>query len=212
MGSKVDILKQYVNNKIKYMLSTAEKGSTKAEMALLRKGVGKELGEMPELWGSILLGMNDDLRDSINRFDEQVIYAVLTLYALHQQGNIHPMHVHEGITQEKDKDGGQNNSEQYRLGTAIANLVKKEEDEKRIRRRLNVMATSSDMTELIYHMRTIIRLLSSEGIALDYTKLTADLYNYQFDEKRNSVRLRWGEDYFRTISIMYERNEDNEDK
>lgn len=78
--------------------------------------------------------------------------------------------------------------------------------EERILRRFNQMATSSDMEELSQHLRGIVELLRSKGIPLDYVDLAGDLYNYQLLDYQNTVRLKWGREYY------YVKKQDNKEE
>ena len=60
----------------------------RAELAKLRRGIGHAPGELPELWGSFLLGMPESFQGrSAPSAAEWAVYLALTLYAMHQQGN-----------------------------------------------------------------------------------------------------------------------------
>ena len=64
----------------------------RAELAKLRRGVGHAPGDLPELWGSFLLGMPESFQGrSGPSHAEWAVYLALTLYAVHQQGNDRPM-------------------------------------------------------------------------------------------------------------------------
>ena len=64
----------------------------RAELAKLRRGVGHRPGELPELWGSFLLGMPEGFQGNNGpTAAEWAVYLALTLYAVHQQGNDQPM-------------------------------------------------------------------------------------------------------------------------
>ena len=81
-------VKNQVRQKIKQLQDLPEH-PRKAALANLRRGVGRVPGDLPELWGSFLLGMPQELQ-SINGEPtraEWSIYLALTLYAMHQQGN-----------------------------------------------------------------------------------------------------------------------------
>jgi CRISPR system Cascade subunit CasB len=78
--------------------------------------------------------------------------------------------------------------------------------EERVLRRFNQMATSSDMVELAQHLRGIIELLRANGIPLDYVDLSGDLYNYQLVDYQNTVRLKWGREYY------YVKQQDNKEE
>ena len=67
----------------------------------------------------------------------------------------------------------------------------------RVARRFNQVATAENIEALVYYLRQMIQLFRSENIGLDYAKLAADLYDYQFPERAQGVRLRWGQDFYR---------------
>ena len=174
-----------------------EQGSSKAHLAQLRRGVGKLPGELPELWGLFLKDMPEKLmgKGGEPSYAEQAIYTALTLFALHQQGHSGPMY----------GDG-----EEDRLGRAARKLVHNEEDEEHIRMRLGVVAKSEDMTELSYHLKTVVRLLGNSDIKLDYVDLAKDLYWFQFEAYADRVRLKWGQDFYRGVKTNENGEEENE--
>jgi len=181
--NRLDEVKKYAAQRIGYLQKASEKSSGKAELALLRRGVGKYPGELPLLCGSFLDQIPEDLQGSGKDPSraEWAIYVVLTLYALHQQGQGQPMQ-QAGMP----------------LGKALRELIPKGDQDagNRILRRFNQMATAADMAELSYHLRGIIELLRSKGIPLDYIDLAGDLYLYQIVENRNQVRLKWGRSFY----------------
>ena len=175
----------FVRYKIKQLSESNKESAVKATLAKLRRGIGKMPGSMPELWDVTLNGLPETLQgkgDSPTQ-GEWAVYIALTFYALHQQGkNIK----NQCMCREKES-----------LGVAVRKLVKSDEDEKRIKRRFDTVVTSDSMEELSHHLRGLIQLLKSENIALDYPALAEDLYRFQFSEARDSVRLKWGRDFYR---------------
>ena len=169
----------------------------KATLANLRRGVGRKPGDMPELWGILLQDLPEEMlsRGSEPSYAEWALYAALTLFALHSQGR--------DIQKEAMNQSGQS------FGAAVRRLAHSDDDMERIRRRFNAVATSSDMTELTHHLRGMIQLLRADGIALDYPALAADLFNYQFPSRAPSVRLKWGQDFYRVKSNENESEETN---
>lgn len=161
-----------------------EQSSCKARLAQLRRGVGKEPGEIPELWGMFLMNLPQELMGQNGRpsYAEAAIYTALTLFAFHQQGHGERMHA-EG--------------EENRIGRAARRLAHNAEEEERIRQKLSIAAKSDDMTELSYHLKTIVRLLANSDQKLDYVDLAKDLYWFQFEEYADRVRLKWGQDFYR---------------
>ena len=164
----------------------------RAELAKLRRGIGHAPGELPELWGSFLLGMPESFQGrSAPSAAEWAVYLALTLYAMHQQGNDRPMNC-PGNT----------------LGRAVRQLAErnagKDWEESSVLRRFNALATAEEITEISHHLRGMVQLLSAAkdgAIPLDYPQLAVDLYELQCTDPRYTqipanVRLRWGRDLY----------------
>ena len=164
----------------------------RAELAKLRRGVGRKPGDLPELWGSFLRGMPEDFQNrSGPSHAEWAVYLALTLYAVHQQGNDQPMN-RPGNT----------------LGRAVRQLAER-----------NTPAgqdwTEASVLRRFNALRGMIQLLSAAkdgGIPLDYPQLAADLYELQCTDPRYAqvpanVRLRWGQDLYRETKTAPEENE-----
>lgn len=157
-------------------------------LAQLRRGIGHTLGDIPQLWRFFLGDLPEEmLGETEPSRAEWALYAALTLFALHQQV--------------KDPVGTWMSQTGMGLGTAMSKLIQQPEDEKRIPRRFHLLATSSNMVELTHHMRSIVQLLRSSSIPLDYLALAQDLYCYQTAHTVASVRLRWGQDFYRRTIV-----------
>lgn len=182
-------MKGEVAKRVQSLCELRDTPDGKRELANLRRGVGHRPGEFPAIWGSFLQTMPEELmsRGGAPSRAEWAIYIAVTMYALHQQGNSEPMHC-----------------EKVGLGKAIAKLITTEDDLPRIVRRFEIMATASDMEALSYHLRSMIQLLRSKDIALDYVQLASDLYDYQNDDPAyaDQIRLHWGEDFYRVYDKL----------
>lgn len=155
--------------------------SSKAALAKLRRGVGKELGELPELMG-YTFASNQETKP----WEDKAIYTALTLYALHQQGT------------DKFMGGTSVNDEAKKylsFGGAVRKLVTKD-NETAIKRRFDKVLTASDLTEVAVHARGLINLLRNAGIAFDYPGFAVDLVKFQFEDSRRAVIVKWGKDYY----------------
>ena len=189
-------IKVFVSQKIKRLNSLPD-NQRRAELARLRRGVGRAPGELPELWGAFLMELPDELRghNEASRA-EWAIYIALTLYALHQQGKETSMNcVGKG------------------LGTAVRELAEQltsgsqDWTESSVLRRFNALATATQISEISNHLRGMIKLLRSApngAIPLDYAQLAVDLYNLQCDNAlyenvSANVKLRWGQDLYHNI-------------
>lgn len=182
----------------------------RAELAQLRRGVGRQPGELPALWGSFLAEMPEELRGTDGPSKaEWAIYLALTLYALHQQG--------------ANRAEGSMNQPGQTLGSAVRLLAEKtvngedqaekEADEEKwaessVCRRFNILATADSMPEISHYLRGMIQLLRREKIPLDYPQLAVDLYRLQFVESAPNVRLQWGRELY-TIEKSEQKEKEN---
>jgi CRISPR system Cascade subunit CasB len=181
--------------KLTRLLTMSNEGQQKALLANLRQGIGRSPGELPTLWGILFDRVPDEFLES--KRGEWALYTALTLFALHQQGcdpKTEPMH-REGMG----------------LGQAMACLVDDQrENEERITRRFNQIATSADLLEMSQHLRGAVQLMRGQGISLDYARLAGDLYQYQYPDFQTDVRLRWGQDYYRKLNQTKEQESEEE--
>ena len=187
--SIADKVYSYTAAKIAYLKSLEETGAGKGMLAELRRGIGKSPGELPELWGMIFDRMPEELlgkcRNEISS-TEWAVYTVLTLYALHKQG----------ADYEVNKQGAS-------IGAAAAGLVESEDDMPRVTNRFQLVVTANSPFDLAYHMRGLIQLFKSNSIPLDYAALAKDLYLFNISDAANSVKLRWGRDFYRVINKRF---------
>lgn len=168
----------------------------RASLANLRRGVGRKPGELPQLYGEFLEGMPETMYSNGNEpsYAEWAVYMAVTLYALHQQS--------------KDIHENNMNREKISLGEAASKLAADKDDRERIWRRFYVVAASEDMQEMSYHLRGMIQLLRDKDITLDYPRLAKDLFLYQCSrESADSVRLTWGQDFYK--KYIGENEEEN---
>lgn len=191
--SSTKLVCAYTARKLQEIEIKSGSGEGKAMLANLRRGIGKNIGECPELWGIIFENLPDKLMGFKEMSDaEWAIYTALTLYALHRQGNDNSIN-QEGVS----------------LGTAAAGLVHSDDDRNRIMKRLNLVITANSKEDTAYHLRGLIYLLKNDGVALDYVRLAKDLYISCNPEWANSVKLGWGRDFYKIKNK--EKGEDNND-
>lgn len=182
-------------SKLEWLLRAAPEGVCKATLAQLRRGVGRTPGELPELWGLLLRDIPEDMQGKGMQpsREELAVYTALTLFAVHQQG-------WDPRTQAM-----------YRLdaplGSAVAALIPAGDDNarERVERRFSRAATSINLEELAFHLRGLVQMIGAVGIPLDWSRLAAQFYDYQFPERTSGVRLRWGEDFY---SVLNRRQSD----
>ncbi len=184
------------------LLSIAGRAESEARAALanLRRGVGRRPGELPQLYGELLQDMPKEMYSAGSKpsYAEWAVYMALTLYAMHQQG--------------KDVKTDNMNRENVSLGNAASELVTDMDDTERIWKRLYVVASSDDMQEMSYHIRSLVKLLRDKDIPLDYPQLAKDLYLYQLsDESAEQIRLKWGQDFYKKRTDENKEDNNNEE-
>jgi len=177
----------FVNQKITWLAERENESATRATLARLRRGVAKAPGSLPDLWDVTLSGLPEGLlsKGEEPTRGEWAVHTALTLYALHQQG--------------KDVKKQCMNKEGESFGRAVRKLAEHDKNnEDAVRRRFNAMAISDSFERFSWYLRGLIQLLKAKDIPLDYSVLTEDLYWYQFPDRRDGIRLKWGQDFYRS--------------
>jgi len=170
---------------------THELYNFKSSLAMLRRGVGKKLGDIPNLLEYVMLPGNDE--SCKMQQAEKAVYTAITLYAFHQQGSAEFV----GTKHNAQGEAGEENSRKS-FGAAVKQLVSANQDNKNaVTRRLDQVLTSKDLTELAIHARALIGQMKQAGIHLDYGMFAKDLFWFQQPDYRRNVILKWGKDYYR---------------
>ena len=195
MNDRKKQVMSFVRKILMYWQTEPNPHLVRADLANLRRGIGKKPGELPQLWELLFRDFPEELMSQNGNptWEEWAVCGALTLYAMHQQGNDQKMHM----------DG-------QRLGIAIGSLADGDEDHlKPVQRRFNAFATAKGMPECLHHLRGLIQLLRRDGIPLDYVELAGDLYVFQTPDGAARIRLQWGQDFYRTVYRRQERKDDN---
>jgi CRISPR system Cascade subunit CasB len=187
----MDNVKGFIYSKIQRLLD--DTAWSKAMLAKLRRGIGKEPGSIPEIWEITLDGLES------GEYMDKAVHTALTLFALHQQGKDKPMSV---SNTEDDKRGNS-------LGGAVGKLID-DNNKEGIKRRFDAAITANDFTEFSHHARGLIQLLKASDIPIDYPAFAQTLYSWQFSESRDKVRLQWGKDYYYAQSKNMNDKEEKE--
>lgn len=190
MGDTVSIrqVEAFTKKKISQLLE--QSGNNSGTLAQLRRGIAKEPGEVPQLWGYFLQDMPEEFFGSGEPSRaEWAVYSAVTLFSLHQQGK-------DPKSEPMQKDG-------MTLGQAMAQLVTNEDEEKRVTRRFQTVATASSVGELCHYLRSLVQMLRGENIGLDYPLLAKDIYCFQFPELIARVRLNWGQDFYGKLRTKF---------
>jgi len=179
--TKNELLKQFVFSRIAFLQTDCP--SSKADLAILRRGIGKGMSEAYDAWSIVLDGMPEELMSKSNApsESEMAIYTALTLYSLHQQSSSYRVNIQDrsfaeavrSIMTDYNKDG--------------------------IKRRFDAAVTSNDLTELSNHARGLIQLIKSskKQIRFNYPEFASDLYSFQYPDGAEKVLVRWCQDFYK---------------
>ncbi|MEU7090078.1 type I-E CRISPR-associated protein Cse2/CasB [Streptomyces achromogenes] len=161
-----------------------------AALARLRRGAGREAGQMPDLWGLIdtdPLHTRPEGTRPLSEVElvrvENALHAACTLWAFHQQSRTAPMHRRHS----RERPGG--------LGAAVRRLMPADGTDEAVRKRLVRAGTAPDLVTLAQRLRDIVALLRRDDIPLDYALLAGQLYAWQWPDGPATVRRAWGRSF-----------------
>ncbi|GAA2181670.1 type I-E CRISPR-associated protein Cse2/CasB [Brooklawnia cerclae] len=186
-GESSQLLAAYVGRRATQLQSRylAQDPRARADLARLRRAVGRSPGSDPAAWDVIfrdfppeLMGRNDAPSPA-----ELAVNAALCLFGVHLQSADKPMHV---------QDQG--------LGRAVRLLSRPEDTETfsaPTMRRFHALGTATSLVEVLHHARGLIQQFRAGGIGLDYGRLADDFYWLQRPASADNVRLRWARDLYR---------------
>ncbi|MFF2727768.1 type I-E CRISPR-associated protein Cse2/CasB [Streptomyces sp. NPDC058008] len=168
----------------------ADQSREVAALARLRRGAGREAGQLPDLWSLIDTGPLHAPPEGARPLDESdlvraedALHVALTLWALHQQSRPTGMHQPDRT----DRRRG--------LGTAVRRMMQPGEIDEPLRKRLVRAGSAPDLATLAQRLRDIVVLLRREDIPLDYALLAGQLYTWQRPGGADIVRREWGRSF-----------------
>lgn len=156
------------------------------DLAALRRGARREAGSVPEMWPFYQTMVDERYLTGSDRgwdppVELQAEHHALTLFGVHQQSQLRPMHV-----------------EEVGVGTALRTLRQSGRfSEDAVDRRFAQAATATTLTELAHHLRGLVSQMRGGGNAqpLDYSQLVKDLRDWCWPQTQHQVRRRWGGQY-----------------
>ncbi|MGW5969488.1 type I-E CRISPR-associated protein Cse2/CasB [Streptomyces sp. NPDC055186] len=168
----------------------ADRSRAVAALARLRRGAGREAGQLPDLWSLIDTGPLHQTPEGARPMSESelvraedALHVALTLYALHQQSRRSGMH-------QPDRPDHRRG-----LGAAVRRMMKPGEIDEPVHKRLVRAGTAPDLATLAQRLRDIVVLLRREDIGLDYALLAGQLYTWQRPGGADTVRREWGRSF-----------------
>lgn len=176
-----------------YVGKGSDAADARASLARLRR-LGMPGGTS---WVSVGEDLFEGLLDlNLSEVDEKralrAVTVALRLYAYHQQSKDSPM----AITKSSEEMDVRRRS----FGWSCRRIEYDKDKAKGVRRRMAAIEGLRDMDGIERHMRALIMLMRDKGVCADYYLLTRDLFLLQFPSARGDVFMRWGRDYFTTVS------------
>ena len=165
----------------------SENLSGKANLAKLRKSVGKSITESNEVWQILFENLPEEFLGNTKTPSnyEKAILCSLQLYALHQQGKT-------------DSVLSQTQENKYKnIGYSLKQM-RTSDNQDALDRRFNAMLVANTYEELSNHLRYMMKLLKSKApeTKVDYAKLAQDLYWFLVGYKKET-RLNWAREYYK---------------
>lgn len=191
---------EYAEKRINKWFEMRESGKTKAELATLRKNLGKGPQNALDSWAILL---DDSGRDAELIFENHsgnatrfslaqptksgiALFYSLSFYAIHQQGF---------SDQWMNESGRKFGASLKQLAVARASGGDLETESSKIYDRLKSISGKRNLKMQMKDLRGIIALLHDSRIPIDYRQLTADLYWLQHPNSKNRVLIRWINEY-----------------
>ncbi len=171
-----------------------------AALATLRTCDPLDPSAQPKAWPITIDGTPPELEgigDSPSRA-ESTRHMVLVLYAKHQQGQSRPMHV-PGLP----------------FAAAVRRLINERDAGELggpIRRRFDQVILASTHAGRAEHLRSLVSLLRSEDIGLDYVRLTRDLFRLADPRTAAGVRLSWARQLYQRLPEASDSAQPNGDQ
>jgi CRISPR system Cascade subunit CasB len=164
---------------------TRDRPDAVGALARIRRGAGKQIHAVPDLWGltgTELLHREIDARRWADDFTraENAVHIAVTLWALHQQSRRDaPMHVPGGP----------------QLGRAVRDLMPGQEIDEPLRRRFVRVGTATSLDVLAQRLRDVVMVLRTHAQPMDYGALAEQLYRWQQPGERMAVHRVWGRNF-----------------
>ena len=199
MMTRQEMIREHLGRKIWELQNSPD---ASAQLAKLRRGVGKTISDSSESWAIILADLPQELlgKGRGDKFEpspsENAIHASLGLFALHCRGN---------DVGDVSSDGS--------FAKACRRLVNPSgSNEVAVSRRFDAILSADSFEELTYHARGMVNMMASSSptIGFDYRSFAEDLYNIQFPDGRRRTLLRWGQDFYVNRNKQFSGKEEEE--
>lgn len=174
----------------------------KASLSALRSATTIDGYRAQKVWPVFLSNLDEKWLSKNGKAtrEETAIFAAVRMYALHQQASDFCVFSRRNYSDKKDDE--KNGRELFES----LNLLKQGTDShEALDRRVQALLGTNNISATIDQLIHLMQIIKSKktGIQIDYARLAGDLYKFQFGYRQaNEVRLRWGEQYYRTFKKL----------
>ncbi|KJY32587.1 type I-E CRISPR-associated protein Cse2/CasB [Streptomyces sp. NRRL S-495] len=160
----------------------ADESAAVARVAQIRRGAGRPIDALPELWG--LTGLErlypQGRTGPSDALAENAMHTAVTLWSLHQQSH---------------RDAGMHRIGGHQLGGAVRQLMPSDDIDEPLRKRFVRAGAAPTFDILAQRLRELVVLLRREAVPLDYGVLADQLYRWQRPAGRGEVNRAWGRSF-----------------
>lgn len=187
-SDRADEVCDYVKEKIHRYRSTVNEPKTVRELALLRRNVGQDPENVPEIARLVLQDFEDPYHTA-TRYTraERAVFAAITLYAKSFQNGGKDGHT-EGV------------SFGYAVRLAAADKETGKEDDDRLKqivRYMNRILSADCIQTLVRYTDSLLQVQKDKMPGFDYGWFAKDLFLSEIREYNPSVKLAWSADFLR---------------
>lgn len=174
----------------------------KASLSALRSAATIDGYRAQKVWPVFLSNLDEKWLSKNGKAtrEETAIFAAVRMYALHQQASDSCVFGRRNYSDKKDeKTNGRE------LFEALNLLKQGTDSHEALDRRVQALLGTNNISATIDQLIHLMQIIKSKktGIQIDYARLAGDLYRFQLGYRQaNEVRLRWGEQYYRTFKKL----------
>lgn len=174
----------------------------KASLSALRSATTIDGYRAQKVWPVFLSNLDEKWLSKNGKAtrEETAIFAAVRMYALHQQASDFCVFSRRNYSDKKDDE--KNGRE---LFESLNWLKQGTDSHEALDRRVQALLGTNNYNAVIDQLVHLMQIIKSKktGIQIDYARLAGDLYKFQFGYRQaNEVRLRWGEQYYRTFKKL----------
>lgn len=174
----------------------------KASLSVLRSAATIDGYRAQKVWPVFLSNLDEKWLSKNGKAtrEETAIFAAVRMYALHQQASDSCVFSRRNYSDKKDEE--KNGRE---LFEALNWLKQGTDSHEALDRRVQALLGTNNISATIDQLIHLMQIIKSKktGIQIDYARLAGDLYRFQLGYRQaNEVRLRWGEQYYRTFKKL----------